>query len=98
MFARVSTLTVPSEQQEQATQAFRDSMSQLRGMSGNRGGILLVDRNGGRGVSLTLWESEQAMAESRAGANQLRQQVASGAGGNIQAVEEYEIAIWEVEA
>ena len=41
---------------------------------------------------MTLWENEQAVADSREQANQLRQQ----AGGQIQSVEEYEVAVWDV--
>jgi hypothetical protein len=56
---------------------------------------LLVDPNAGRGVGVTLWQ--QAMAESRERANELRQQAAASASGEIVSVDEYEVAVWEVE-
>jgi heme-degrading monooxygenase HmoA len=97
MHARMTTLTVPGEQQEGAVQSYADTIKVFREIPGNRGAFLLVDREGSRGVGVTLWESEQAMAESRERANELRQQAASRASGEIVSVDEYEVAVWDVD-
>jgi heme-degrading monooxygenase HmoA len=98
MHARMTTLTVPSEQQGGAVQSYSDTIKLFREIPGNRGAFLLVDQDGGRGVGVTLWESDQAMAESRERANELRQQAATSASGEIVSVDEYEVAVWEVDA
>ena len=55
-----------------------------------------MDRSSGKGIGVTLWDSEQAMADSREQANQLRQQAMEEAQGQIESVEEYEVAVWDV--
>jgi heme-degrading monooxygenase HmoA len=97
MHARITTLTVPSGEQAGAVESYSDTIKLFRDIPGNRGAFLLVDPNAGRGVGVTLWESEQAMAESRERANELRQQAAASASGEIVSVDEYEVAVWEVE-
>jgi heme-degrading monooxygenase HmoA len=96
MHARATTLTVPSEEQDGAIQSYSDTIKLFRDIPGNRGAFLLIDRTAGSGVGVTLWESEQAMAESRERANELRQQAASSASGEIVSVNEYEVAVWDV--
>ena len=97
MHARVTTLTVPSEQQDGAVKSYSDAITLFRDMPGNRGAFLFIDRNAGSGVGVTLWESEQAMVESRERAKELRQKAAASASGEIVSVNEYEVAVWEVD-
>lgn len=47
---------------------------------------------------MTLCESKQAMIKSREQADQLRQQAAEQAQGEIESVIEYEVAVWDVDA
>jgi heme-degrading monooxygenase HmoA len=96
MHARATTVRIGEEAAEQAIGQYRSTLSTFRGIEGNRGAFLLVDRVRGRGIGVTLWESEQAMVESREQADRLRQQVAADAGGEIESVDEYEVAVWEV--
>ena len=98
MFARATTLQGSPESVEGGVQQYRDSLSRFRQIPGNQGAFLLIDRSSGKGIGVTLWESEQAMADSREQATQLRQQAAAQAGGQIQSVEEYEVAVWDVGA
>lgn len=98
MHARATTLRVGQDVAEDAIDQYRSSLATFRGIEGNRGAFLLVDRASGRGVGVTLWESEQAMADSREQADQLRQQAAEQARGQIESVDEYEIAVWDVDA
>ena len=96
MHARATTIRVGQEVAEEAIGQYRDSLSTFRTMEGNRGAFLLVDRVSGRGVGVTLWESEQAMAASREQAEQLRQRAVEQAQGEIESVVEYEVAVWDV--
>jgi len=96
VFARATTLRGSPDSVEAGVQQYRDTLSRFRQLSGNQGAFLLIDRSSGKGIGVTLWESEQAMVDSREQANQLRQQAAQEAGGQIESVEEYEVAVWDM--
>ena len=96
MYARASTLQGSPERAEEAVQGYENALAAFRGIDGNRGAFLLIDRSSGRGIGVTLWESEEAMQASRAQADQLRQQAASSVGASVESVAEYEVAVWEV--
>jgi heme-degrading monooxygenase HmoA len=96
MFARATTLQGSADNVETGVQQYREALSRFRQIPGNQGAFLLIDRRAGKGIGVTLWESEQAMTDSREQADQLRQQAAEQAGGRIESVEEYEVAVWDV--
>lgn len=96
MHARATTLQGSPDRVDAAIEQYRASLTMFRDMPGNRGAFLLIDRSAGRGIGVTLWDSEQAVQESRQRADELRQQAAQQAGGEIVSVEEYEIAVWDV--
>ena len=96
MFARATTIQASPETGDAAVGQYREALSRFREIPGNRGAFLLVDRKSSKGIGVTLWESDQAMADSREQANQLRQQAAQQAQGEIVSVEEYEVAVWDV--
>ena len=58
--------------------------------------VLLIDRNTGKAMTITYWESEQAATESREAANRLRSEATHSGSGQITSVEEYEVALKEV--
>ncbi len=95
MHARATTIRVGQDVAEGAIDEYRDALATFRGIDGNRGAFLLVDRTSGRGVGVTLWETEQAMIDSREQAERLRQQAAEQARGEIESVIEYEVAVWD---
>lgn len=95
MFARATTIQGRPENVEEGIARYREALSQFREMSGNQGAFLLVDRSSGKAVGITLWDSEQSVTESRERANELRERAAEEAQGDIQSVEEYEVAVWE---
>lgn len=96
MFARATTLQGSADNVEVGVQQYQEALSRFRQIPGNQGAFLLIDRRAGKGIGVTLWESEQAMTDSREQADQLRQQAAEQAGGRIESVEEYEVAVWDV--
>ena len=95
MYARATTSVVSPEQQDAVVEQYRSTVQALRNIPGNQGALLLVDRQSGRGIAVSLWEDQRAMEESREEANQQRQQVADRAGMEIESVDEYEVAVWE---
>lgn len=96
MYARATTLQGSPDQVDEAIRGYENALSTFRDIDGNRGAFLLIDRTSGRGIGVTLWESEDAMRNSRAQADDLRQQTASSVGATVEAVEEYEVAVWDV--
>jgi heme-degrading monooxygenase HmoA len=96
MYARATTLQGSPDQVDEAIRGYEDTLSTLRGIDGNRGAFLLIDRGKGRGIGVTLWESDEAMQDSRAQADQLRQQAAASVGATVESVDEYEVAVWDI--
>ena len=95
MHARATTIQASPDRVDEAVEQYRAALGQFRDFEGNRGAVLLIDRGSGKGVGITLWESEQAMADARDRANAIRQQAADQVQGEIQSVEEFEVAVWE---
>lgn len=98
MHARAMTLNASPERIEEGVQHYRNGLAQFREIKGNRGAFLLVDRGRGKGIGVTLWDSEDAMRNSRSRADQLPQQAAGNVDADIESVEEYEVAVWDVSA
>lgn len=95
MYARATTYRGSPEDVQEAIVHYQEGIPSVREIPGNQGAFLLVDRSAGRGVGVTLWESEAAMHASRKRADELRQQ-AQEPGGEGGPVDEYEVAVWEV--
>ena len=90
MYARATTLRASPEHVDEAIVHYQEGIPSLREIAGNRGAILLVDRSEGKAISVTLWESDEAMQASRQRADELRRQESGGE------PEEYEVAVWAV--
>ena len=65
----------------------------VRGMDGFKGVLSLVDRESGKAISVTLWETADAMAASEADADTAREQSAEIADSTVGGVERYAVAI-----
>lgn len=97
--ARLSTLEGPPEQIDAGTRrAIEDVFPRVRELDGFAGVISLGDRTTGTTKLVTLWTSAAALAASTEAANALRQEAAESAVGTIAAVEQFEVAIVEIQA
>jgi heme-degrading monooxygenase HmoA len=90
MHARVSTYTGEAESLLDAFQAATGSLEKIDGFSQ---AFFLVDRTNNKAISITMWESEEALLESVAKADELRKDATSSAGGTIESVEHYEVGL-----
>jgi heme-degrading monooxygenase HmoA len=93
MFARVSTIQGAPEHLEEAIQylATPASFRQAKGFKGN---YLLVDRENGKMLTITLWETEADMQATAQAVNPIRQEGARLAGAaEPPSIELYEVAI-----
>jgi hypothetical protein len=99
MHARVTMITGGSpDQAEQGIASFRDNA--LPGVKelGARGGMLLIDRQSGEGMAITLWDDEAAMRTSEERANELRSAAMQALGSTEEPrVERYEVAVFETD-
>ena len=90
MFARVSTYRGDGDR---LLQGFADVTGPLEAMDGFSRAYFMVNRESGKGMSITVWESEEALNASAAKADELRSQGAEAGGAQIESVESYEIGM-----
>src|SRR5215217_9602486 len=97
MFARVSTFEgAPEHVGEQIRYAREQVLPALEELEGFSGILGLADRQSGKVLAVTLWESEQAVRASEEAANQLRDESAETASETIAGVERYEVTFAEL--
>ena len=93
MYARSNTIQAePARMEELIAYVAEEVMPLTRAMDGNVGLSMLTDRDSGRVVVTTTWESEEAMRASASGVQSSRQQAGRIAGGRPEVTE------WEVAA
>ncbi len=97
MHARVSIFEgSPDEIDEGLRQAREQVLPRARQMDGFKGLIALGDRQSGKTLGITFWESEEALRASEEAANRLREESAEAGGGTVAGVERYEVGLFEV--
>lgn len=86
-----------SEEIEAAVALAREEILPLeREMSGFRGLILLSDKETGRLITLSLWESEELMLQSEASARMIIRVAAQSLGGKRRSVEPFDVELFEL--
>jgi len=92
MFARVSTYeSRPEQLDEMHHEGVEHVLPALKMQDGYRGGLVLADRQSGKVLAVTLWESEQAMDATEDASQWLRIFSAESSGGTISSVQRYEV-------
>jgi heme-degrading monooxygenase HmoA len=90
MFARVSTYQGDTER---LLEGFRRTAEPLAQLEGFERAYFLTESAAGRAVSVTLWESQAAMAASADWANKAREHAAHESGAAVESVRSYEVAL-----
>jgi heme-degrading monooxygenase HmoA len=106
MYARVTTPQIPPESVEAALRYLRDeavttlrylrdeAVATLRAQPGFRGLYFLVGHGSGKGVSITLWETEESLRASEAAyVGQAGAELIQQMGLSIPSVEIYEVVV-----
>ncbi len=97
MYARVSTFQGPVDQTAEGIRVAREQiLPAARLQDGFRGIYILFDRESGRSLAMTLWESEEDMRASEEAALRARSESAEKSGEDIVGVERYEVALREL--
>ncbi|MBC7443569.1 MAG: antibiotic biosynthesis monooxygenase [Ramlibacter sp.] len=89
MFARVSTYRTWPDTVLDQTDA---TVSRVRGIPGCRGVYLLTSLEDGKALSVTLWETKDALTASREAAAAIRAEGSAEGALQIIDVEEFEVA------
>ena len=92
MWARISRYQFPPDETDEAVRRFEQAVAAIASRPGLRRTDVYVNRDSGAGISVTLWESREALKASEEAANALRSGIALDLTGWIQDVEEYELA------
>ncbi|HEX2283535.1 MAG TPA: hypothetical protein VHI10_01710 [Mycobacterium sp.] len=94
MYARTTTIQAQTSSIDDGIAHVRDEiMPAVQEIDGCVGMSLLVDRESGRCIATTAWETEDAMRASAEKASQLRDRANQRFGGSVENVEEWEIAL-----
>ena len=92
MFARVTAYHA-AEDSQKLLEAFQDTIGPLQQVEGFSHAYFLVDADTGRAISMTIWESEGAMAASEAGGEERRQRRREIGGASVDSVDHYEVRL-----
>ncbi len=96
MYARVSTIEgSPDKVDDVARQTQEQTLPQLRQMEGFQGFVALGDRQSGRMLGVSFWESEEALRATEEAASSVRSGAAETADGIVAGVEQYEVLVNE---
>jgi heme-degrading monooxygenase HmoA len=95
VFARVSRFEgFSAGQVDEAVRVAREQFIPAAQQSGGFEGMyVLADRESGTALSITLWESREAMQASEEQADSSRQDAARSGGGSVVGVERYEVLL-----
>jgi hypothetical protein len=92
MFARTSTWSgSPEAMQKWAEHAASTVKGFVAGLPGSAGAVFLIDRDGATGLTLTLWDSEDAAAATDKFAEQSRTSTIAATGAELVARGSYEV-------
>ena len=99
MHARVSILEGPPDKIDEGLHQVRERVvPQAKQLDGFKGMIALGDRQSGKLLGITFWESEEAMRASEEEGSRLRSETAEASEEEITGVERYEVGFFEVES
>jgi quinol monooxygenase YgiN len=95
--SRVNFLEAERERIGDVARAVREIVHPgIREEDGYVGYIVLGDRETGRAIGVTLWESQEAREASEAKARQIRPRLEQDTGGTMRAVERYDVLFFDV--
>ena len=95
MHARASTMNGDPAKVDATSQMLENELyGQLEQIDGFRGVVALGDRDTGKSLVVTFWDSQAAMAASSERANQMRAAAADELGAGAPEVETYEVLFY----
>jgi heme-degrading monooxygenase HmoA len=97
MYARMTTLEgSPDHMDEGVREVREDVLPQLQQQDGFKGFLALGDRQSGKLVGITFWESEQAMQAAEEVGDRTRRETVEDISDTIESVERFEVGLFEM--
>jgi heme-degrading monooxygenase HmoA len=92
VYARVTVVQGSPDRIEQGIDSFNSQvLPTVKGVVGYKAAFLLADRKTGKGIGITLWESEDARRRGGEAVDAARAATIKAMGGSVPPVEEYEV-------
>ena len=92
MFVRTSTWSGSPEQLEAWAKAVQEKVKPfVQQQPGNRGAYFLIDREAGKALTFTIWESEEAAFATDQAADQSRARTMDATGVTMVSKDRYEV-------
>jgi heme-degrading monooxygenase HmoA len=92
MFARVTISETPLDKIDLAIKVINEEIiPAVKKIPGYEGGYWLGDRANGKGITITLWESEEALKAGEDAVKQLRSDAAKRLDLKIGSIDRYEV-------
>ena len=96
MHARLITAQFPTEGLAAGEARVREAAGKMRKLPGNRGRMIMVDRDSGKMVAVTLWEDLEAVRASEEAGSAERAESAKAGSGQVVGVEPFEVSFLEI--
>jgi heme-degrading monooxygenase HmoA len=98
MYARITTTHSPKERMDRGIEEIRkEVLPEMQKADGFRGLVGLVQRSSNMGLTISFWESEEAMRGSEELGQQLREKAAKAMKAETEPmVNRYEVAFFEL--
>ena len=93
MFARVTTYVLEEGRASESVAVFEPAIEHIRTLDGLVDAFFLVERDGRHAITMTLWDSLDAMERSRVAASSARTDAAQEAGAEVTSTYELEVGI-----
>jgi hypothetical protein len=94
LFARVTTYELAETgRSPEAIKAFGPAIERIRGLGGLTEAYFFVEPDGHHAISITLWDSVEAVERSRVAATAARTDAARAAGAEVVSTYELEVGI-----
>ena len=92
MYARVTTTQSQPDKADEAGRVIKDQViPSAQQIAGFKGGLWLIDRASGKGLTVALYETQDALRASEAAAATIRQDAVNQLGADLVSVETYEL-------
>lgn len=94
MHARVNTLQMDPGKIDDAVDALESGgVDQLKAIDGFKGMTVLGDRDSGKSLAITFWESEEALHASEEAVKETRKRATEAGGAGDPVIEVYEVVL-----
>ena len=92
MYARVTVVQGSPDKIDQGVDSFNTQvLPAAKGADGYKAAFLLVDRKTGKGIGITMWDSEDARRRGGEAVDAARAATIEAMGGTVPPVEEFEV-------